>query len=360
MGVGVLSARGFVFQHFGRFWYACSPLVLAGTKGKTYDSRHPTSRTLALEFLRSLAMHVYLPIAAVSQNLFILLGLGGMIGFLSGLFGVGGGFMLTPLLIFLGIPPIVAVASGANQVLGSSVSGLTSHWRRRAVDVKMGIVLILGGLLGSGLGMWLFEILRKLGQIDLTINLCYVALLGTLGTLMFVESSLTLYRRTRGVAVRRKLHRHSWIHRLPLKMRFPRSRLYISALAPFAVGTVTGILSAIMGVGGGFIMVPAMIYLLEMPTMVVVGTSLLQIVFVTANVTVLQAVNNYSVDIVLVMIMITGGVVGASAGARVGRLLKADQMRFLLALLVLGMGINMAVNLMAQPDEIYQLGAAIQ
>jgi uncharacterized protein len=301
-------------------------------------------------------MHIYLPIAAVSQNLFVLLGLGGMIGFLSGLFGVGGGFMLTPLLIFLGIPPIVAVASGANQVLGSSVSGVVSHWRRKAVDVKMGVFLILGGLFGSGIGMWLFNILRSLGQIDLTINLCYVALLGILGTLMFVESTMTLYKRAQGVPVRRKLHRHSWIHRLPFKVRFPRSRLYISALAPLSVGTVTGILSAIMGVGGGFIMVPAMIYLLEMPTMVVVGTSLLQIVFVTANVTILQAANNYSVDIVLVLIMLAGGVFGAHGGAKVGRLLKADQMRFLLALLVLGMGIKMAIDLTTPPQEIYQLG----
>ncbi len=300
-------------------------------------------------------MHIYLPVAAVSQNLFILLGLGGMIGFLSGLFGVGGGFMLTPLLIFLGIPPVVAVASGANQVLGSSISGITSHWRRKAVDVKMGVVLILGGLFGSGLGMWLFDILRKMGQIDLTINLCYVILLVVLGSLMFIESAVALYRHSRGVMVRRKLHRHSWIHRLPLKVRFPRSRLYISAIAPFAVGTVTGILSAIMGVGGGFIMVPAMIYLLEMPTMVVVGTSLLQIIFVTANVTVLQAANNYSVDIVLVLIMLAGGVVGAKAGARVGRLLKADQMRFLLALLVLGMGVKMGISLVTPPEEIYQL-----
>lgn len=210
-----------------------------------------------------------------------------MVGFLSVLFGVGGGFMLTPLLFFLGIPPAVAVASGANQVLGSSISGISSHWKRKVVDIKMGTALIAGGLVGSGFGMLLFGILRNLGDIDLTINLCYVTLLGTLGTLMLVESSSTLYRRTKGTQVRRKLHRHSWIHRLPFKVRFPRSRLYISVLAPLVVVGVTGVLSAIMGVGGGFIMVPAMIYLLEMPTSVVVGTSLLQIIFVTANVTVL-------------------------------------------------------------------------
>jgi len=323
--------------------------------GKTYESHIRATNAPSIRFSIFLNMHIYLPIAAVSQNLFALLGLGGLIGFLSGMFGVGGGFMLTPLLIFLGIPPVVAVASGANQVLGSSISGITSHWRRNAVDVKMGTVLILGGLFGSGLGMWLFGFLRALGQIDLTINLCYVVLLVALGSMMFIESTLALYRQSKGAVVRRKLHRHSWMHRLPFKVRFPRSRLYISALAPFAVGAVTGILSAIMGVGGGFIMVPAMIYLLEMPTMVVVGTSLLQIIFVTANVTVLQAINNHSVDIVLVLIMLTGGVFGAKAGARVGRLLKADQMRFLLALLVLGMGIKMAINLATQPEDLYQL-----
>ncbi len=300
-------------------------------------------------------MYIYLPIAAVSQNLFVLLGLGGMIGFLSGLFGVGGGFMLTPLLIFLGIPPTVAVASGANQVLGSSISGISSHWRRRGVDFKMGAVLIVGGLIGSGLGMVLFRLLRAMGDIDLTINLCYVILLGVLGTLMLVESSLTIYRQAKGKYVRRKLHRHSWIHRLPFKVRFPRSRLYISALAPLVVGCVTGVLSAIMGVGGGFIMVPAMIYLLEMPTSVVVGTSLLQIIFVTANVTVLQAVGTHSVDIMLALIMLMGGVFGAKAGAKLGLKLKADQLRFLLALMVLGMGIKMAFDLVTPPENIYSL-----
>jgi len=312
---------------------------------------------LAHEALSISEMYIYLPIAAVSQNLFVLLGLGGMVGFLSGLFGVGGGFMLTPLLIFLGIPPIVAVASGANQVLGSSISGVTSHWRRRNVDVKMGGVLIAGGLIGSALGMVLFGFLRDMGQIDLTISLCYFTLLGALGTLMLIESTLTLYRRSQGTPVTRKLHRHSWMHRLPFKIRFPRSRLYISALAPLVVGAATGVLSAIMGVGGGFIMVPAMIYLLEMPTAVVVGTSLLQIIFVTANVTVLQAVNSQSVDVALALIMLMGGVVGAKAGARVGRLLQADQMRFLLALLVLGMGLKMAIDLITPPESIYSLAA---
>jgi len=304
-------------------------------------------------------MYIYLPIAAVSQNLFVLLGLGGMVGFLSGLFGVGGGFLLTPLLIFLGIPPAVAVASAANQVLGSSIAGISSHWRRKAVDIKMGTVLIIGGLAGSGLGMVLFGFLRDLGNIDLTISLCYVTLLGALGTLMLIESGRTLYRQSKGTYVRRKLHRHSWMHRLPFKTRFPRSRLYISLLAPLAVGAVTGVLSAIMGVGGGFIMVPAMIYLLEMPTSVVVGTSLLQIIFVTANVTLLQAVNSYSVDIALAMIMLVGGVVGANLGAKIGRKLEADQIRFLLALLVLGMGIKMAFDLVTPPENIYSLAAHV-
>jgi len=327
---------------------------IANTKRKAYESAFPAAASYNWP-LRLLAMHIYLPIAAVSENLFVLLGLGGTVGLLSGLFGVGGGFMLTPLLIFLGIPPAVAVASGANQVLGSSISGISSHWQRKAVDIKMGAVLIVGGLIGSGFGMLLFGILRKLGNIDLTISLCYVTLLGTLGTLMLVESSKTLYRRTKGTQIRRKLHRHSWIHRLPFKVRFPRSRLYISLLAPLVVGGITGVLSAIMGVGGGFIMVPAMIYLLEMPTSVVVGTSLLQIIFVTANVTLLQAIHSFSVDITLVLIMLTGGVVGAKFGARIGRKLQADQLRFLLAILVLGMGLKMAIDLVATPDNLYSL-----
>jgi len=263
--------------------------------------------------------------------------------------------MLSPLLIFLGIPPLVAVASGANQVLGASVSGVLSHWQRGDVDTKMGLILTAGGFCGSGFGIWLLSVLRGLGQIDLVINLSYVILLTVLGSLMLSESLHTLYRRSRGALFRRKLHQHSWIHRLPLKTRFRRSRLYISVLAPFAVGAVTGVLSAIMGVGGGFIMIPAMIYVLQMPTQVVVGTSLFQITFVSANVTVLQAINNQSVDVVLAMILLAGGVIGAQFGARAGRRFKADQLRFLLAVVVFGMGVKLGIDQVTTPAHLYSL-----
>src|SRR3954470_19761772 len=234
-------------------------------------------------------MDIYLPIAEVSLDIFLLLALGGGIGFLSGVFGVGGGFLLTPMLIFIGVPPAVAVASSANQLVGASVSGVIAHWRRGNVDFKMGFILLLGGLAGSVLGVWLFTLLKRLGQIELTISLLYVLLLGTLGGLMLVESARALLRQRRPGGYRRKLHQHNWLHGLPLKTRFRRSKLYISALLPTGLGFFVGVLSAILGIGGGFLLVPAMIYMLGMPTQVVPGTSLLQIIFVAANVTFLQA-----------------------------------------------------------------------
>ncbi|MGC2856559.1 sulfite exporter TauE/SafE family protein [Novispirillum sp. DQ9] len=303
-------------------------------------------------------MDIYLPVAGVSENVLLLLALGGGIGFLSGLFGVGGGFLLTPLLIMMGIPPAVAVGSGANQVLGASVSGTLAHWRRGTVDVRMGVILLAGGLVGSTLGVWLFAWLKALGQIELVINLCYVLLLGTIGGLMMLESLSVLLRRGGGRTVRRKLHSHPLLHRLPGKMRFPRSRLYISAIPPLVIGVGVGLLSAIMGVGGGFVMVPAMIYLLQMPTQVVIGTSLFQIVFVTANVTFMQATTNQAVDVVLSVMLLFGGVVGAQVGSGLGRRLGADQMRFLLALMVLAMGVKMAVDLMVTPEDAFSLASA--
>ena len=225
-------------------------------------------------------MNIYLPIAEMSVDVFLILGLGGAIGFLSGLFGVGGGFLMTPLLIFIGIPPAVAVASEANQILAASVSGAWAHMRRGNVDIKMGLVLTAGGFVGSSVGVVIFTLLRQLGQVELLIALSYVLLLGAIGSLMLVESSRTILRRQSGTETRGKLHQHIWLHGLPFKMRFRRSRLYISALLPIGIGFFIGILAAIMGVGGGFIMVPAMIYLLGMPTVMVVGTSLFQIIFV--------------------------------------------------------------------------------
>ncbi len=300
-------------------------------------------------------MQIYLPIAEMSVNALLLLGLGGGVGFLSGMFGVGGGFLMTPLLIFNGIPPAVAVATEANQVVAASVSGALAHWRRRNVDVKMGVVLLIGGFVGSTLGVWLFTILRDIGQIDFVISVSYVLFLGITGGLMVIESLRAWMRSRQSAAPRRKLHQHTWMHGLPFKMRFRTSKLYISALLPLVVGVFVGILAAIMGVGGGFVMVPAMIYLLGMPTSVVVGTSLFQIVFVTANVTLLQAINNQTVDIVLALLLLVGGVIGAQLGTIFGTRLRGEQLRVLLGLIVLAVCGGVAYNLVAEPVDPFSL-----
>ena len=301
-------------------------------------------------------MQIYLPIAEMSLDAFLLLGLGGLIGFLSGLFGVGGGFLMTPALIFIGVPPPVAVGTEANQIVASSVSGVLAHWQRRNVDFKMGAVLLVGGLVGSTFGVWLFTVLRSVGQIDLVIKLCYVTFLGIIGSLMFVESLRAMRRRRSAGSSRGKLHKHTWVHGLPFKMRFRRSKLYISALLPLGVGVVVGVLAAIMGVGGGFIMVPAMIYLLGMPTSVVVGTSLFQIIFVTANVTFLQAYANQTVDVVLALLLLTGAVIGAQFGAKAGAKLHGEQLRILLAVMVLGVCAKLGYDLTVTPVDLYSLG----
>ncbi len=299
-------------------------------------------------------MQVYLPIAEMSVNALLLLGLGGAIGVLSGLFGVGGGFLLTPLLIFIGIPPAVAVASQANQIVASSFSGVLAHWRRKTVDVKMGLVLLAGGLVGSYFGVWLFAFIRALGQVELMVSLCYVVFLGVVGGLMMVESIATLRRRRRGApgATRRG---HTWAHRLPLKMRFRESKLYISAIPPLAIGVFVGVLAAIMGVGGGFVMIPAMIYLLGMPTSVVIGTSLFQITLLAGFTTLLHAQQNQTVDVVLAVLLIVGGVIGAQLGAQLGARLRGEQLRFLLAAMVLMVCAKLAFDLVATPDELFSL-----
>jgi len=304
-------------------------------------------------------MQIYLPIAEISVNIFLFLGMGAAVGFLSGLFGVGGGFLMTPLLIFAGVTPAVAVATEANQIVASSVSGALAHWRRGNVDLKMGSVLLVGGFIGSSLGVWLFSLLRELGQVDLVIRISYVVFLGIIGTLMLIESLRAMQRSRRPGAGRRKLHQHTWLHGLPFKMRFRRSKLYISALLPLAVGIFVGILAAIMGVGGGFIMVPAMIYLLGMPTSVVVGTSLFQIIFVTANVTFLQAWHNQTVDIVLAVLLLVGGVIGAQFGTRAGAKLHGEQLRSLLALIVIAVCAKLGYDLIATPEDIYSIGAIV-
>lgn len=299
-------------------------------------------------------MQVYLPIAEVSVSIFLLIGLGGIVGILSGLFGVGGGFLMTPLLFFIGIPPAIAVATEANQIVASSFSGALAHLRRKTVDLKMGWILVSGGLIGSGIGVQIFKVLRDLGQVELLVTLCYVFFLGIIGSLMLWESVRALIRNNNNFRPI-KIKRHNWVHRLPLKIRFRTSNLYISCIPPFIIGALVGFLAAIMGVGGGFILVPVMIYIIGMPTKVVIGTSLFQIIFVTGFTTLLHSTQNYSVDALLALILLIGGVVGAQIGTRLGVYLKAEQLRILLAILVLAVCIKLGLELLIEPTELFSL-----
>ena len=303
-------------------------------------------------------MDLYLPIAEMSVNALVIVALGGIVGFLSGMFGVGGGFLTTPLLIFYGIPPAIAVASAATQVTGSSVSGALSYYRRGQVDLKMGAVLVAGGMMGSVLGSFIFRWLQSLGQVDVTIGIIYVVFLGAVGSLMLKEAISALRQQRAGAAPRRARRHHPLVAALPMRMRFPRSGVYLSPLAPFLVGAGVGILTVIMGVGGGFIMVPAMLYLLGMAASVVVGTSLFQIVFVTAVATLLHASQSQSVDILLATLLLVGGVVGAQFGARAAQFLPPERLRLFLALLVLAVAIRLAIGLTWTPAERFSIQIA--
>lgn len=300
-------------------------------------------------------MQVYLPIAEMSVNALLVLGMGWLVGFLSGMFGVGGGFLMTPLLIFIGVPPAVAVGTQANQLVAASVSGVLAHWRRGNVDVKLGVVMLVGGVLGTVVGVWIFGLLQRIGQIDIAIGLSYVVFLGIIGGMMLVESSRAVLRRRAPTASRGKLHRHIWLHGLPMKMRFQRSKLYISALLPAGIGAIGGMLVAIMGIGGGFLLVPAMIYLLNMPTGLVAGTSLFQIIFTTAMATLLQAATNQTVDIMLALLLLIGGVIGAQFGTKVGTRLRGDHARLILSCIVVTVAAKLAWDLVAVPADLYTL-----
>lgn len=300
-------------------------------------------------------MQIYLPIAEVSVNPFLLLGLGGLVGVLSGMFGVGGGFLMTPLLFFIGIPPAVAVATEANQIVASSFSGALAHFRKRNVDLKMGLVLLGGGLLGAVFGVSGFNYLKNLGQVELFVKLCYVVFLGTVGILMFMESVKAIRQPRSNRSLQRKRLK-KFTKFMPLKTQFRTSGLYISVIPPFVLGILVGLLSAIMGVGGGFIMVPAMIYIIGMPTKVVIGTSLFQIIFVTAFSTLLHATTNYTVDMILAVLLLLGGVIGAQVGTQLGARLRAEELRVLLAIIVLTVCGKLAFDLVIQPSELYTLG----
>ena len=301
-------------------------------------------------------MDIYLPIAQMSVQWLVILGMGFGVGFLSGVFGIGGGFLLTPLLIFYGVPPGVAVATSASQISASTFSGVLTQWRKRAVDLKMGVVMLASGLAGTELGVYLFGVLRRMGQSEFSVSASYVILLGSVGIIMLNESARSLKSARAGKTVSlRRPGQHNWIHGLPLKMRFRQSRLYISAIPPVVLGFVVGVLSAVLGVGGAFLMVPVMIYMLKMPTHVVVGTSMFQVVFVTAAATLLHALNNHLVDIVLAAVLIVGGVFGVQYGVRVGARLRGEQLRFYLALLVLAVAARLFYDMVITPRDLYSV-----
>ncbi len=301
-------------------------------------------------------MDLYLPVANMSVNILFIVALGGAVGVLSGMFGVGGGFLTTPLLIFYGIPPTVAAASAATQVTGSSVSGMITHMKRGAVDLRMGAVLVGGGIIGSGIGAILFEWLQSIGQIDTVIALLYLVLLGWIGATMLRESLVAIGAARSGTAVpARKRRHHPLILALPGRWRFYRSGLYMSPLAPLLLGMVTGILTMLLGVGGGFIMVPAMLYILGMGAQVVVGTSLFQILFTTIATTMIHSVTTRAVDIVLAMLLLVGGVVGAQFGAKLAMRIDPARLRLVLAVIVLLVALRMFLGLVWRPDEIYTI-----
>ncbi len=301
-------------------------------------------------------MPIYLPIAEISLDLIVLVCLGLAVGVLAGLFGIGGGFIMTPALIFMGVPPGVAVGTGAAQVVASSISGALGHWHKNNVDTKLGTFLIFGGLWGALVGVKLQQVLKAAGQLDLFIACAYVVMLGVVGSLMLIESLRTM----RGVAQGkpasiRRAGQHNAIERLPFKVRFRVSKIYASAIPPIVIGAFVGLLTAIMGIGGGFLLIPALIYLLRLPTRLAMGTSAFQIIFITAITTIMQAMQNHTVDLMLGAPLMLGGVAGAQIGVRLGAQLKAEQLRFWLALLVLSVAGRMLIGLVATPQEVFVL-----
>lgn len=299
---------------------------------------------------------IYLPVAGMALDGLMLLAMGLSVGLLSGMFGIGGGFVITPLLIFMGVPPLVAVGTGVSQVVAVSVSGAVSQWRGKNVDVQMGLLLLGGGIVGASLGVAIQRLLKALGQLDAFISLSYVLVLGVIGTLMLMESLSAMRKRKDQLHVSaRRGGQHTWIQGLPLKRRFRTSKLYVSAIPPMVIGAFAGLLTALIGVGGGFVVIPALIYLMRVPTRVAIGTSLFQIVFLAAYATLLHTTQNYSVDLLLALPLMLGGVFGAQYGTRIGRLLKAEQLRILLALLVLAVCIRMALDLTIMPEDLFVL-----
>jgi len=301
-------------------------------------------------------VQIYLPIADIPVNVFLVLAMGLSIGFISGMFGIGGGFLMTPLLIFIGISPAVAVASVTTHIAASSCSGAISYWRRNAIDMALVLMLLAGGILGTAVGVWLFSILRSLDQLDLTIGLSYVALLGIVGALMIAESVRAILREQQGKpAAPRRGGAHTWLHGLPLKMRFKRSKIYISTIPVWGIGFIIGFLGAIMGIGGGFLLVPMLIYFLRVPTATVIGTSMMLTLITMASAAVMHAATNHLVDAVLALMLMVGGVIGAQFGARAGQNMRGERLRLLLGLLVFSVGLRFAYELVVQPGDLYSI-----
>lgn len=305
-------------------------------------------------------MQIYLPIAELPVSIFLVLGMGLAVGFISGMFGIGGGFLMTPLLIFIGIPPAVSVASVTSHIAASSFSGAISYWRKRAIDIALALMLLGGGFVGTAVGVWLFTKLRTLDQLDLVIGLAYVTLLSVVGSLMVYEAARAILRERHGMPpTLRRPGSHTWFHGLPFKVRFKRSKIYVSAIPVWAIGFVIGFVGAIMGIGGGFLLVPMLIYLLRVPTATVIGTSMVLTLVTMASATVMHAATNHQVDAVLSLILMTGGVIGATFGARTGQRMRGERLRMLLGLLVLAVGLRFAYSLIVEPDDLFSIRAVL-
>lgn len=301
-------------------------------------------------------MQIYLPIADMPVNIFLVLGMGLAVGFISGMFGIGGGFLLTPLLIFIGISPAVAVASVASHIAASSCTGAITYWRRRALDLPLAMMLLAAGIVGTFTGVWLFTVLRALDQLDLMIGLSYVTLLTLVGGMMINESMRAELRARKGMpATLRRPGSHTWVHGLPFKMRFKRSKIYVSAIPVWGIGYIIGFVGAIMGIGGGFLLVPMLIYILRVPTATVIGTSTVLTLITMASATVMHAATNHLVDAVLALILMVGGVIGAQFGARTGQKMRGERLRLLLGLLVFAVGLRFAYELVVQPEDLFSI-----
>jgi uncharacterized membrane protein YfcA len=301
-------------------------------------------------------LQIYLPIAELPVSIFLVLGMGLAVGFISGMFGIGGGFLMTPLLIFIGVPPAVSVASVTSHIAASSFSGALSYWRKRAIDIALALMLLGGGIVGTAVGVWLFTKLRALDQLDLVIGLSYVTLLSVVGGLMVNEAMHAILRARQGMPpVLRRPGSHAWFHGLPFKVRFKRSKIYVSAIPVWSIGFIIGFIGAIMGIGGGFLLVPMLIYLLRVPTATVIGTSMVLTLVTMASATIMHAATNHQVDAVLAFILMIGGVIGATFGARTGQRMRGERLRLLLGLLVLAVGLRFAYALVVQPDDLFTI-----